>query len=74
MTIWHSGLCAKHLAQSVKLFSNLSCHLAGLQQAPAIGRAIMELILDDSFQTIDLTRFGYDRIINDEVVKERNIV
>ena len=30
----------------------------GLQQAPAIGRAIMELILDDGYQTIDLTRLN----------------
>ena len=47
---------------------------AGLQQAPAIGRAVMELILDNGYQTIDLTRFGFDRILNDIEMKERNIV
>lgn len=46
----------------------------GLQQAPAIGRSVMELILDNGYKTIDLTRFGFDRIMNDVQVKERNIV
>ncbi|XP_044750384.1 FAD-dependent oxidoreductase domain-containing protein 1 isoform X2 [Coccinella septempunctata] len=35
----------------------------GIQQAPAVGRAIAELILDGKFQTIDLTRLGFDRLI-----------
>lgn len=56
------------------LYFATGCSGHGLQQAPAIGRAIMELMLDDDFQTIDLTRFGYDRILNDIEMKERNIV
>ncbi|RZB38625.1 FAD-dependent oxidoreductase domain-containing protein 1, partial [Asbolus verrucosus] len=35
----------------------------GIQQAPAVGRAVAELILDGDFKTIDLTRFGFDRFI-----------
>jgi len=35
----------------------------GLQQAPAIGRAIKELLLDGGYQTIDLSRLGYQRVI-----------
>jgi hypothetical protein len=34
----------------------------------------MEYILDNGYQTIDLTRFGFDRILNDIEMKERNIV
>ncbi|XP_054743383.1 FAD-dependent oxidoreductase domain-containing protein 1 [Anastrepha obliqua] len=40
----------------------------GLQQSPAVGRAISELIIDGQFRTIDLTRFGFDRIILDQPI------
>ena len=46
----------------------------GIQQAPAIGRAIAELIYDDDFQTIDLTRFCFDRMVNDIKMSEAAIV
>ena len=46
----------------------------GIQQAPAIGRAIAELIYDDDFQTIDLTRFLFDRMLNDVKMMEAAIV
>ena len=47
---------------------------AGIQQAPAIGRAIAELLWDDDFQTIDLTRFCFDRILNNVKMEEAAIV
>jgi glycine/D-amino acid oxidase-like deaminating enzyme len=34
----------------------------GMMHAPAAGRAIAELILTGSFQTIDLGRLGYARV------------
>ncbi|MCK0138067.1 FAD-binding oxidoreductase [Aliiroseovarius sp. F47248L] len=34
----------------------------GLQQAPAMGRGLAELITTGSFQTLDLSPFGYGRI------------
>ena len=46
----------------------------GLQQAYAAGRAIAELILYDSFTTIDLTRFGYARIANKQPLFELNVI
>ncbi|XP_017772145.1 PREDICTED: FAD-dependent oxidoreductase domain-containing protein 1-like [Nicrophorus vespilloides] len=46
----------------------------GIQQAPAVGRAVSELILDGGFQTIDLTRLGFDRLIVDKPMFESNIV
>ncbi|XP_037032382.1 FAD-dependent oxidoreductase domain-containing protein 1-like [Bradysia coprophila] len=46
----------------------------GIQQTPAIGRAVSELILDGCFRTIDLTRLCFDRIIVDEPMYERNCV
>jgi len=46
----------------------------GLQQAPAIGRAMKELIVDGGFQTIDLSRFTYQRILDDTPVREHGPV
>lgn len=45
----------------------------GIQQAPAVGRAVMELILDGEYQTIDLSRFSFDRLLVGKEVREQNI-
>ncbi|KAK5646633.1 hypothetical protein RI129_005097 [Pyrocoelia pectoralis] len=42
----------------------------GIQQSPAVGRAIAELIIDGKFQTLDLTRLGFDRILVDKPMYE----
>ena len=46
----------------------------GIQQAPATGRAIAELICDGRFTTIDLARFGYQRIRDAKPLTELNVV
>jgi len=46
----------------------------GLQQSPAAGRAIMELVAHGGFRSIDLTRFGIERILEGRPLKERNVV
>ena len=46
----------------------------GIQQAPAIGRAVMELIFDGGYQTIDLSRLGFERFMLDTKAEERNII
>lgn len=46
----------------------------GIQHAPAIGRAIMELIIHSGYRTVDLTRFGFDRIMLEKRMLESNIV
>jgi glycine/D-amino acid oxidase-like deaminating enzyme len=46
----------------------------GLQQGPATGNALAELITFGAFRTIDLTRFGYERIAAREPLYERNII
>lgn len=45
----------------------------GIQQAAGVGRAIMELILNGDYATIDLSRLGFDRILFDEHLYEQNI-
>ncbi|CAH2320413.1 FAD-dependent oxidoreductase domain-containing 1 [Pelobates cultripes] len=46
----------------------------GLQQSPAVGRAIAELIIDGQFKTLDLTAFSFKRFCSGEHILERNIV
>lgn len=46
----------------------------GLQQGYAAGRAIAELILDGRFKSIDLTRFGCERILANKPLFELNVI
>ena len=46
----------------------------GLQQAPAVGRAISELIIYGKFASLDLSGFSYDRFAKGRPVRERNVV
>lgn len=46
----------------------------GIQQSPAVGRAISELILHGEFITLDLSRLGFDRLMVHEPMLEQNIV
>ncbi|XP_068620931.1 FAD-dependent oxidoreductase domain-containing protein 1 [Battus philenor] len=45
----------------------------GCQHAPGIGRAIAESIIDGNYSSIDLTRFGFDRILLNEPLIESNM-
>jgi glycine/D-amino acid oxidase-like deaminating enzyme len=55
------------------LFANgFSGH--GLQQGPAAGNAISELVIDGRYKTIDLARFGFDRIRNNQPLFEKNVI
>ncbi len=44
----------------------------GLQQSPAAGRALSELIAFGEYRAIDLTRFGYERVLAGEAIREAN--
>ncbi len=46
----------------------------GLQQGPAVGNAIAELIIHGIYRTIDLTRFGYERIQRNQPLFEKNVI
>jgi FAD-dependent oxidoreductase domain-containing protein 1 len=46
----------------------------GLQQSPAVGRAIAELIAYGAYRSLDLHRFGYERVLNKLPLSELNVV
>jgi glycine/D-amino acid oxidase-like deaminating enzyme len=55
------------------LFANgFSGH--GLQQAPATGRAVSELIAYGTFRTLDLSEVGYDRITANRPFLEKAVI
>jgi FAD-dependent oxidoreductase domain-containing protein 1 len=63
---WDRGLKNFHVV------AGFSGH--GLMHAPAAGRAIAELIVQGSYQTIDLTRLGYGRVADAAPYRERGIL
>jgi FAD-dependent oxidoreductase domain-containing protein 1 len=46
----------------------------GLQQSPATGRAVAELIAHGKFISLDLTIFGYERVAAKRPVRELNVI
>jgi sarcosine oxidase len=46
----------------------------GLQQSPAIGRALSELITYGEYRTLDLSRLSFERVARGELMMEDNIV
>ncbi|MSP49834.1 MAG: FAD-binding oxidoreductase [Alphaproteobacteria bacterium] len=72
-TLDQNGIIGPHPDVPNFLFANgFSGH--GIQQAPATGRAIAELVCEGRFTTIDLARFGYERIRRREPLTELNVV
>ena len=41
--------------------------------APAVGRALSELSLDGAFQSLDLSRLGFQRVLDDVPYREEGI-
>ena len=46
----------------------------GFQQAPAVGKALSELIRLGRYETVDVSRLSYDRILKAEKVLEEEVV
>lgn len=68
-----NGIIGRHPAVSnLYMACGFSGH--GIQQGPAVGRAISELILDGKYKSIDLTRLGYQRILDGDKMLERYCV
>lgn len=54
----------------------LACGFSGhgLQQSPAVGRGLAELIVDGRYTTLDLADLGFERIAAKRPLLERNVI
>lgn len=69
----HNAVIGPHPQIDNFLFANgFSGH--GLQQAPAVGRAIAEWIILGRYDSLDLSRLGFARFAADAPIRERNVV
>jgi FAD-dependent oxidoreductase domain-containing protein 1 len=55
---------------------HLACGFSGhgLMHAPAVGRALSEIIVKGRFETIDLSRMGYQRVLDRAPYREKGIL
>ncbi|NXB74259.1 FXRD1 protein, partial [Donacobius atricapilla] len=56
------------------LFSAAGFSGHGLQHAPAAGRAVAELVIKGRYETLDLRRLGWDRLVDGEPLKEHGVI
>lgn len=72
-TFDHNAILGPHPAIPNLLFANgFSGH--GLQQAPAVGRGISELIVDGGYVTLDLSPLSVQRLVENRPLLERNVI
>ena len=72
-TVDQNGIIGPHSeCDNLLLACGFSGH--GIQQSPAVGRAVAELILHGEYKTIQLGRFGFGRFARNELVIEENVV
>ena len=69
----HNVILGPHPSLPNLLFANgFSGH--GVQQAPAVGRALSEWITTGAWQTLDLSALGWERVLAGRAVREVNVV
>ena len=72
-TLDHNVILGAHPEVLNLFFANgFSGH--GLQQSPAIGRALSELVVHGGYRTLDLSAFGWQRVIDGRPLREINVV
>ncbi|WOC14660.1 NAD(P)/FAD-dependent oxidoreductase [Pseudochrobactrum sp. MP213Fo] len=69
----HNLIVGRHPEVSNFIFANgFSGH--GLQQGPATGRAVSELIAYNGFRTLDMSDVGYERVIANKPFLEKAVI
>ena len=58
--------------ENVYLALGFSGH--GLQQSPAVGRGLAELIAHGAYRTLDLSPLGHERVVANRPLLERNVI
>jgi FAD-dependent oxidoreductase domain-containing protein 1 len=72
-TLDHNAILGPHPALPNLLFANgFSGH--GLQQAPAVGRALAEWVVHGSYRTLDLRALGWGRVLAGRPLRELAVV
>ncbi|MBM6583080.1 FAD-binding oxidoreductase [Microvirga sp. BT689] len=72
-TLDHNLIVGRHPEVRNFVFANgFSGH--GLQQGPAAGRGVSELIVYGGFRTLDLTAVGYERIVENRPFLEKAVI
>ena len=72
-TVDQNAIVGPHnIIQNFFFLNGFSGH--GTQQAPAMGRATAELIIYDTFKTIDMSAFKYERLLSGDKVIEEAII
>lgn len=72
-TLDQNLIIGRHPVHHNMIFTNGSSG-HGLQHACAIGNAVQELIVHNTYKTIDLKRFGFERVLSNREVKEIEVV
>ena len=69
----HNLIVGRHPEVSNFIYANgFSGH--GLQQGPATGRAVSELITYNGFRTLDLSEVGYERVVANKPFLEKAVI
>lgn len=72
-TFDQNGIVGRHPGRENLIFATgFSGH--GIQQSPAVGLAVAELIVHGNYRTLDLSPFGYERISAGRPIRELSVV
>ena len=69
----HNAIVGPHPACTNLVFANgFSGH--GLQQSPAVGRGVAEWFAYGSYESLDLSPLGWERVLKNEPLIEKNVI